>query len=153
MNSFSEWELVQLQSGFDTSDIALQLKLARQGPLPVVDDPLFTLRPDDGAPDQLSKSIMDSQPLVEIFGVEPSAALKITRTRNNAHAEVADLIKAKVANMITQAPLRKHAVAGILKQFKQALAARGYSTPNADGWDRLAVSMEKFVASQVAAAT
>jgi hypothetical protein len=148
-NDINPWQEICWQHDFDLSEAAASLR--QPAHIPILDDDPATLYQSEvpGA-DAFAKAIMDSQPLVEIFGVEPSEALQLTRTRNNAHAEVAVLFKAKVDNMIVQAPLRKRAVAGILKQFKTNMAAKGYRCAASEPWDRLAAVMEQFVASSVA---
>src|ERR1019366_10709901 len=135
-NDINPWQEICWQHDFDLSEAAASLR--QPAHIPILDDDPATLYQSEvpGA-DAFAKAIMDSQPLVEIFGVEPSEALKITRTRNNAHAEVAALFKAKVDNMITQAPLRKRAVAGIVEMFKDDLAAKGFTLSKSDGWERL----------------
>jgi hypothetical protein len=124
--------------------------------------PLFDHLPSTGKAAGLVKRIESAAMLGKVLGEDRIDALKAISPATAAPsaldgviARTCERILAKVAS-VAGAPLRKRAVAGIVAKFKQELIGKGHSAGverfGPDGWERLASSMESYVAEAVAAA-
>ena len=146
MAEFSEWSIIELLSGMDTSEAADSLRVPQALP---ISDPFFLDQPSSRAGEEFTKAVMDSQPLVEIFGFEPDVAL--SAVRSNGQVQAQELIKRKVSHIVRKAPEWQKHFTGLVNQFRKNLNQAGYSTAKDEPWNRVRDALVKFVAVEVGA--
>jgi hypothetical protein len=126
---------------------------------------LFDYTPESGRAVELVRQIRAADRIEKVLGTDVCDALKavhsatavaLDRRIATVTQRVTDELMTKATRVVAGAPLRKRAITGIVNKFKQELIGKGYSggveSFGADGWERLASSMESFVTQAVAGA-
>jgi hypothetical protein len=148
-------ESIDFQIIFNASTITESL--AANAPVSYNNKPEPTLPTDDELWDLLTRSsgrvaqqIEDQEFIREISGPEPSASLPVfTPKTESSGAEllkIARRICTRTAEIAKRAPERRRRIHAIVEQARLAAPE---SIRDSDGWDRLAASCERYVATAI----